>query len=71
VKRIVRILLFLATPVLFGSPQQASAMQSASQKETIPAQTQAGNQASSHDRHNRRHTNSKRHRNHHKASVQH
>jgi len=70
VKRFARFLLLVSTPTLIGSVQRASAMQAGSQNSASPAQTQAANQASSHDRHHRKHNSARRHHHHHKASTQ-
>ena len=69
-KRIVRLLLLATTPALFVSVQQTSALQSAPQDSGSPAHPQVSNQASSHDRHHRRHSTVKR-RHHRKSSTQH
>src|SRR5207253_8489809 len=71
VKRLVRFLLLASTPALSATMQQASAMQSASPNTANSAQPQAANQASSHDRHHRKHSSAPRHHHHHKSATQH
>src|SRR5260370_11849926 len=71
VKRIVRYFLLAATPAFFVSVHEASARQSAPQNSAGSVQTQAPNQASSHDRPHRRYKSGKRHLHHHKPSAQH
>jgi len=70
VKRLVQFLLLASTPALFLPTLQASAMQSAPPNTANSAQPQAANQASSHDRHHRKHSSGKRHHQHRKAATQ-
>jgi len=71
VKRFVRFFLLASTLALFITTKQVSAMQSAPPGSANPVQPQAANQASSHDRHNRKHSNGKRHHHHRKATTKH
>jgi len=73
VKRILNVLLLAAMPALLFSVEQATAAQSTTQStpDADATQPQATNQASSHDRHHRRHSNVRRHRHRHNSSAKH
>jgi hypothetical protein len=62
VKQTLRFLLLAATPLLFVSAQQVSAVPVAPKNSTDAVRPQSSNPASSHDRHNRRNGHGKRHR---------
>jgi len=74
VKRTLSLLALVAAPVLVAAaqPQQASASQPAPTAATNAVPAQSSNPASSHDRHNRRHSHgSKRHHHHRSTSAKH
>ena len=70
-KCFARLFLLVWTSAVTGSAQQVSAPQPASQNSASIEQGQAANQASSHDRHHRKHSNGKRRHRHSKGSTQH